>query len=230
MKLQSVLLASVAALSLFACAAPTEDAGSTDEDVNLAKPLAAGKYVSNGRILALYGRCSDDNFLDSTAQGSLGADGHTISVLEGDVCGSYALTSPKFGVVHVTWKKPAGSHLDAQTVASCRSAEGDFEMTEASRYSDLTAGTYTHGSAKLVVETGCNGKSSLKGAHGTVIPKTVSGVQKPFFQLPEGDLCGGYVITKNAAGALDVKWDRPAGAHLDSGTVAACHAAEGTYR
>jgi hypothetical protein len=99
-------------------------------------PIAAGKYINSdiGAMLMIYGPCSTQNSLSDRAgstvlQGTLGADQHTLPSPEGNVCGNYALTQAKPGVIMVTWSPDPTAHL-GDLASGCKSIEGEYDMTE----------------------------------------------------------------------------------------------------
>ena len=98
--------------------------------------IGAGKYINAtlGATLLVHGPCSSQNFLSNAtgndvAFGALGPDKHTISAQEGDVCGSYALTSTSFDVVMVTWNRDPSAHLGAEIESGCKFIEGEYDLT-----------------------------------------------------------------------------------------------------
>lgn len=190
--------------------------------------IASGKYIRNGQMLMIYGRCSPDNFLGA-AKGALGADGRTISVEEGDVCGSYALIpQATAGVVSVKWNKPEGSHLGPDVEQSCRSLEGSYAMTVSGAFEDVAPGIYRKGSISLRVDPGCTTPSTIGSVKGTIVPKVIGGTAKPFFQVEEGNVCGGYLVEKTATG-VRITWQKPEGSHLGAEVESNCASVDGSY-
>jgi hypothetical protein len=191
-------------------------------------PIEAGKYISNGKMLMIYGRCSGENFL-GPAEGALGADGHTMRVEEGNVCRSYKLTPTSRGVVRVSWNKPADAHLGAAVERNCMELEGDYAMTVEGLFRDITPGQYKKGSTALTVDPGCNTPSRLGNQKSVIAPRQIDGKPKAYFQVEEGNVCGGYVLEHKGAD-VQVTWQKPEGAHLGVEVERSCASADGLYK
>lgn len=234
MKLSLGPVVLAAAMFAVGCAASDAESGAVESGVSGAAPIAPGKYVTDGKLLMIYGTCSTANFLGEAATGPIDGRG-VMHATEGDLCGGYKLTSPRPGEITVKWDRDPTAHLDAESVSACRSQEGTYLMMEASSFLEPKPGTYAkpNSPATLVIPAGCDAPVTLVGG-GAPIARTRSDAEHPtgYLATDEGNVCSGYTFEGLADGNVKVAWAPPANASIshDHGVSAACKSVEGTYK
>lgn len=233
LSLGPVVLAA-AVLAVGCAAGEAEQASSTESRATDGAAIAPGKYVVDGKMLMVYAQCSAANFLGEAATGAIDATG-VMRAPEGDVCGGYKLATTAEGEVMVTWNRDPTAHLDAASIAACKTQEGKYLMTAPGAFVEPKPGTYAKPNSPAVfkVPAGCDTPASLSGG-GAPIARTKSDAEHPFGYLAtdEGNVCSGYTYTGLADGTLKITWAPPSNASIahDLGVSAACKSVEGIYK
>jgi hypothetical protein len=235
MKLSLGPLVLAAAVTAVGCSAAEADPISASEShVTTSAAIAPGKYVADGKMLMVYSTCSEANFLGEAATGAIDATG-IMRAPEGDVCGGYKLATTAEGEVTVTWNRDPSAHLDAASIAACRSQEGKYLMMAPGAFVEPKPGTYAkpNSPAVFTLPAGCDTPASLSGG-GATIARTKSDAEHPagYLATDEGNVCSGYTYTGLADGTLKITWAPPSNASVahDLGVSAACKSVEGIYK
>lgn len=235
MKLSLGALGLLAGALAVGCSTATVDDPTSDEsNVESARAIAPGKYVVDGKVLMVYGACSASNFLGEAAKGAIDASG-VMHAEEGDVCGGYGLAATAEGEVTVTWNRDPSAHLDAASIAACKSNEGRYLLMQPSAFTDAKPGTYAkpNSAATITIPAGCATPVQLSGG-GAVIARSKDDAEHPagFLGVDEGNVCSGYTYSAQPDGTVKVTWAPPSNASIahDLGVSAACKSVEGVYK